>query len=72
MSDSIDALNRDWHCANRPGIIQEARSDEWWADDLAQFLYLIDPRHVAARRERVRDRLLAPQTLSSCERHDSL
>lgn len=62
MSDSIDALYRDWHrwrgkCA---GSLQEARLDQWWADHLAQFLRLIDSPHIAARGERAhKDGLLA-------------
>jgi hypothetical protein len=64
MSDSIDALYRDWHrwrgkCA---GSSQEAQLDQWWAGHLAQFLRLTDPEHLAARGERTRkDRLHAAQ-----------
>jgi hypothetical protein len=65
MSDSIDALYRDW-CRWREkyaGSIKEAQLDQWWAGHLAQFRLLIDPPHVAARGERARkDRLLEPQT----------
>jgi len=55
MSDSIDALYRDWRRwrdkskplagVDRAGV---ADADQWWARHLAQFRSLIDPLHVAA------------------------
>jgi hypothetical protein len=61
MTDSIDALYRDWRrwrhgsrslaAANRAGL---ADPDQWWARHLAQFRVLIDRPHVAARAERAR------------------
>jgi hypothetical protein len=61
MTDSIDALYRDWRRwrhgsksragANRAGL---AEADQWWARHLAQFRVLIDQPHVAARAARAR------------------
>jgi hypothetical protein len=61
MTDSIDALYRDWRrwrdkseslaAVNSVGV---ANADQWWAHHLAQFRCLIDPLHVAARAERAR------------------
>jgi hypothetical protein len=60
MTDSIDALYRDWQRwraqpnAKSAGGVRVADPDQWWAQHLAQFRALIDPLHVAARAERVR------------------
>lgn len=61
MTDSIDALYRDWcrwrsgsnfrAAANRASLMD---ADQWWARHLAQFRVLIDKPHVAARAERAR------------------
>jgi poly-gamma-glutamate capsule biosynthesis protein CapA/YwtB (metallophosphatase superfamily) len=61
MTDSIDALYRDWRrwrdksksraAVDSGGV---ANADRWWALHLAQFRSLIDPLRVAARAERVR------------------
>jgi hypothetical protein len=61
MTDSMDALYRDWRrwrdkleslaAVDRVGI---ANADQWWAHHLAQFWRMIDPLHVAARAERAR------------------
>jgi len=61
MTDSMDALYRDWRrwrdkprslaAADSAGV---ANADQWWARHLAQFRSLIDPLHVAARAERER------------------
>lgn len=61
MSDSMDALYRDWRrwrskseslaAVDNAGV---ANADQWWARHLAQFRSLIDPPHVAARAERAR------------------
>jgi hypothetical protein len=61
MTDSMDALYRDWRrwrhvfesraAVNSVGV---ANTDQWWAHHLAQFRCLIDPIHVAARAERAR------------------
>lgn len=67
MTDSIDALYRDWRrwrdkpkslaAVDRVGI---GDADQWWARHLMQFRSLIDPPHVAARAERARkDRTIA-------------
>src|ERR1700683_4083055 len=61
MTDSIDALYRDW-CRWREKSKSRAAGesvdgvnlDRWWALHLAQFRSLIDPLRVAARAERVR------------------
>jgi hypothetical protein len=61
MTDSIDALYRDWQrwrvkpsAKGVDGRLRVADPDQWWAQHLAQFRALIDPLHVAARAERVR------------------
>ena len=61
MTDSIDALYRDWvRWRNKPQSLAGANhiatttADEWWALHLTQFRTLIDPLHVAARAERIR------------------
>jgi hypothetical protein len=61
MTDSMDALYRDWRrwrdkleslaAVDSVGI---ANADRWWAHHLAQFRRMIDPLHVAARAERAR------------------
>jgi hypothetical protein len=61
MTDSMDALYRDWRrwrakvksqaLVDRAGV---AGVDQWWARHLAQFRRLIDPHHVMARAVRVR------------------
>jgi hypothetical protein len=61
MTDSMDALYRDWRRwrakvksqapVDRAGV---AGVDQWWARHLAQFRRLIDPHHVMARAVRVR------------------
>ena len=61
MTDSMDALYRDWRrwhdklgsfaVIDSVGV---ANADQWWAQHLAQFRCLIDPRHVTARAERAR------------------
>lgn len=61
MTDSMDALYRDWRrwrdkleslaAVDSVGI---ANADQWWAHHLAQFRRMIDPLHVAARAERAR------------------
>ena len=61
MTDSIDALYRDWRrwrdkskswsAVDNVGVVN---ADQWWALHLAQFRSLIDPIHVAARVERAR------------------
>jgi hypothetical protein len=61
MTDSIDALYRDWHwwrnkSKSLDGIADTATvsADRWWTLHLAQLRTLIDPLHVAARAERIR------------------
>jgi hypothetical protein len=61
MTDSIDALYRDWqrwrtkpNAKSSGGGVRVADPDQWWAQHLAQFRALIDPLHIAARAERVR------------------
>lgn len=61
MTDSIDALYRDWlkwrvkpKARAAGGNLRVADPDLWWSQHLAQFRSLIDPLHVAARAERVR------------------
>ncbi len=61
MTDSIDALYRDWRrWRDKLGSLaaadsaQVAEVDRWWARHLAQFRSLIDPLRVAARAERAR------------------
>jgi hypothetical protein len=61
MTDSIDALYRDWvqwrdKSKSLAGVddIATAMVDQWWSLHLVQFRTLIDPLHVAARAERVR------------------
>jgi hypothetical protein len=61
MTDSIDALYRDWlrwrsKSKSLAGVdnIASARTDQWWSLHLAQFRSLIDPAHVSARAERIR------------------
>jgi hypothetical protein len=61
MSDSMDALYRDWRRWRDKSesmavvnAVRVARVDQWWADHLAQFRSLIDPLHVAARADRTR------------------
>lgn len=61
MTDSMDALYRDWRrwrdkSKSRAAIarVAVADADQWWAQHLAQFRSLIDPLHVAARAERAR------------------
>lgn len=61
MTDSMDALYRDWRrwrdkSESRVAVnaVALARVDQWWADHLAQFRSLIDPLHVAARADRTR------------------
>jgi hypothetical protein len=61
MSDSMDALYRDWRrwrdkseSMATVDAARVARVDRWWADHLEQFRRLIDPLHVAARADRTR------------------
>ena len=62
MTDSIDALYRDWHrwrnssrsLAGGVDTVATAKADQWWTLHLAQFRSLMDPLHVAARAERIR------------------
>jgi len=61
MTDSIDALYRDWRRWRDKSqslyageSVDAANLDRWWALHLAQFRSLIDPLRVAARAERVR------------------
>jgi len=61
MTDSIDALYRDWRRWRRKSksrtadeSLNVANLDRWWALHLAQFRSLIDPLRVAARAERAR------------------
>lgn len=61
MTDSMDALYRDWRRwrdrSKSPvavGRVAVVDADQWWARHLAQFRRLIDPLHVAARAERAR------------------
>jgi hypothetical protein len=61
MTDSIDALYRDWRCRrakleSRFAVdrAEVADADKWWTHHLAQYRCLIDPRHVAARAKRAR------------------
>ena len=61
MTDSIDALYRDWHrwrdksqSRSAGESADAANLDRWWSLHLAQFRSLIDPLRVAARAERVR------------------
>lgn len=61
MTDSLDALYRDWHrwrdksqSRSAGASVGAANADRWWALHLAQFRTLIDPLRVAARAERVR------------------
>jgi hypothetical protein len=71
MTDSIDALYRDWlrwrnKSRSRAGVdnITAAHADRWWTLHLIQFRTLIDPVHVAARAERVRKDRKAEHTRS--------
>ena len=61
MTDSMDALYRDWRrwrerdrrrFPARVARVGLAGVDQWWACHLAQFRSLIDPPHVAARAQR--------------------
>ena len=61
MTDSMDALYRDWRRwrdkANSQAPVDSAGVagvDQWWACHLAQFRSLIDSRHVVARAVRAR------------------
>jgi hypothetical protein len=61
MTDSMDALYRDWRrWRDKPRAVGAVArfgigdADQWWARHLAQFRSLIDPPHVAARAERAR------------------
>ena len=61
MTDSIDALYRDWvKWRDRSKSLAEvddiatAMADQWWSLHLVQFRTLIDPLHVAARAARLR------------------
>jgi len=61
MTDSIDALYRDWlrwrnKSRSLAGVdtVATANADRWWTLHLAQFRSLMDPLHVAARAERIR------------------
>jgi hypothetical protein len=65
MTDSIDALYRDWlrwrsKSRRLAGLDNSAaaRADHWWTLHLAQFRTLIDPLHVTARAERIRKDLV--------------
>ncbi|HEX4210439.1 MAG TPA: hypothetical protein VHY56_08605 [Candidatus Binataceae bacterium] len=69
MTDSIDALYRDWRrWREKPKTkgagrsLRVANPDQWWAQHLAQFRALLDPLHVAARAERVRKDRIAVRT----------
>lgn len=67
MTDSIDALYRDWRRwrdkFQSKTAIDRARAgnpDLWWSRHLAQFRSLTDSPHAAARAERARkDRIAA-------------
>lgn len=66
MTDSIDALYRDWRrWRDRSGARATvdphgvANADRWWAHHLAQFRSMIDPVQVAARAERARKQRVA-------------
>ena len=69
MTDSIDALYRDWRrwrdfsgaraLVNHRGA---ANADLWWAHHLAQFRSMIQPAQVAARAERARKQRIADHT----------
>jgi len=73
MTDSIDALYRDWRRwrgssksragANRDGLTDP---DQWWARHLAQFRVLIDQPHIAARAERARKDRNAARAKTRC------
>jgi hypothetical protein len=59
MTDSIDAIYRDWRRWRdklRPAAdtVRAANADRWWTRHLEQFRSLIDPLHTAARAERAR------------------
>jgi hypothetical protein len=61
MTDSMDALYRDWRRRRNKleslvavDSVAVANVDQWWAQHLTQFRCLIDPLHVAARAERTR------------------
>jgi hypothetical protein len=61
MTDSMDALYRDWRrwraksqSRSAVDVAGIANADNWWAHHLQQFRSLIDPSHVAARAERAR------------------
>ena len=66
MTDSIDALYRDWRrwrdlhgamaLVDQRGV---ANVDLWWAHHLAQFQSMIQPVQVAARAERARKQRIA-------------
>jgi len=66
MTDSMDALYRDWRrwrdrsgaraAVDRSGV---ANADRWWAHHLAQFRSMIHPVQVVARAERARKQRLA-------------
>ena len=66
MTDSIDALYRDWRrwrdlSATRALVDHRrvANVDLWWAHHLAQFQSMIQPVQVAARAERARKQRIA-------------
>ena len=79
MTDSMDALYRDWRRwrdraksqapMDRTGV---ADVDQWWACHLAQFRSLIDPRHVMARAVRARKDQSAVRSRPHLGRSNSL
>jgi hypothetical protein len=79
MSDSIDALYRDWRRLRdrsqtrtaREGISADS-ADQWWAGHLAQFRRLIDAPHVAARAERARKDRVVDRPASNARREPRL
>jgi predicted NUDIX family NTP pyrophosphohydrolase len=61
MTDSMDALYRDWRRRRNKlesfaavDSVGVANADQWWARHLTQFRSLIDPLRVSARAERTR------------------
>jgi hypothetical protein len=74
MTDSIDALYRDWQrWRDKPKSFGHLNSlgvsdvDQWWARHLEQFRRLIDPSHLLARAQRARkDQITVRSKSTSC------
>jgi hypothetical protein len=71
MTESIDALYRDWRrwrdLSGARALVDHrgaANADLWWAHHLAQFRSMIQPAQVAARAERARKERIADRARS--------